>query len=156
MDQGGPALTRVVVDASITAAILFDDEVSERDGPIWNALRESDLEIPAHWSIELVSLLLKAERRNRVTRERRNEHFLAARTLLAPARTEPATMSLLGIAFVIFGVAIHQDPSGGNRVAALGSQPGHIRSGIGGQAARNRGRGPAWRPGRARDRRPGR
>ncbi len=52
-------MTRVVVDASNTAAILFDDEVTERDGRIWDALRESELLIPAHWSIELISLLSK-------------------------------------------------------------------------------------------------
>lgn len=86
-------MTRIVVDASITAAILFDDEVSERDGPIWDALRDGELAIPAHWSIELVSLLLKGERRRRMTRQRRDEHFVSARTLLAPASIEAATMS---------------------------------------------------------------
>lgn len=86
-------MTRIVVDASITAAILFDDEVSERDGPIWEALGDAELLIPAHWPIELSSLLLKAERRGRMTRQRRNDHYESARRLLAPAQTEPGELS---------------------------------------------------------------
>lgn len=84
---------RMVVDASITAAIILDDEVSERDGPIGEALREADLYIPAHWSIEMTSLLLTLEKRKRVTRQRRNEHFNTAKELLASATIDPAVMS---------------------------------------------------------------
>nr|WP_295659725.1 type II toxin-antitoxin system VapC family toxin [Polymorphobacter sp.] len=86
-------MTRIVVDASITAAILLDDEVTERDSPIWDALRDGDLFIPAYWSIEIVSLLLNAERRKRMTRQRRNEHFDSAKALLAPAELDAAGMS---------------------------------------------------------------
>ncbi|MGI4876895.1 MAG: type II toxin-antitoxin system VapC family toxin [Janthinobacterium lividum] len=86
-------MTRVVVDASITAAILLDDEVTERDGPIWDALRDGDLFIPAYWSIEMVSLLLNAQRRNRMTLQRRNEHFDSAKALLARAEIDKSGMS---------------------------------------------------------------
>lgn len=86
-------MTRIVVDASITAAIILDDEVTERDGPIWAAFCDGELFIPAHWPIEMISLLLNAERRNRMTRHRRNEHFDTAKALLAPATIDPSIMS---------------------------------------------------------------
>lgn len=86
-------MTRIVVDASITAAIILDDEATERDAAIWSAFDNGDLFVPAHWSIEVASLLLKAERRGRVTAQRRNEHLATARTLLAPVQTEASTLS---------------------------------------------------------------
>lgn len=86
-------MTRVVVDASITAAILLDDEATERDGLIWDALRDGELFIPAYWSIEMMSLLLNAQRRNRMTLQRRYEHFDSAKALLAPAEVDGFGMS---------------------------------------------------------------
>ncbi len=93
-------MTRIVVDASIIAAILFDDEVSRRDDPVWEALRDSDFDIPSHWTIEFTSLLLKAERRGRMTRSRRDEHFAAASRLLSSAQVDrpPVSRAVIDLA----------------------------------------------------------
>ncbi len=82
-------MTRIVVDASITAAIILDDEASERDAAVWSAFADAELLIPAHWAVEFASLMLKAERRGRVTALRRNDHLATARSLLAPATIDP-------------------------------------------------------------------
>lgn len=85
-------MTLIVVDASITAAIILLDEATERDPLLRAAFRQAVLHVPAHWATEMVSLLLKAERRGRVTREERDAHLDEAGAIMANGVIEPATL----------------------------------------------------------------
>jgi predicted nucleic acid-binding protein len=86
-------LTLIVVDASITAAIILLDEATDRDDAIRTAFRTAALYVPAHWATEVASLLLKAERRGRITSEERNAHLGEAGALLATGTLERPTLS---------------------------------------------------------------
>ena len=76
-------MTRIVVDASITAAIILLDEATERDDAVRTAFPDAALHVPAHWATEVASLISKAERRERITCEERNAHLNEAGAILA-------------------------------------------------------------------------
>jgi predicted nucleic acid-binding protein len=56
----------IVVDASVCGAWLLPDEVDERADRVRNRYLGGILHVPSHWRVEIISLLLKAERRRRV------------------------------------------------------------------------------------------
>ena len=86
-------MTLIVVDASIIAAVILLDEASERDDAVRAAFGQATLHVPAHWAIEMTSLLLKAERRGRVTSAERNAHLDEAGAILSSGILEPAALS---------------------------------------------------------------
>lgn len=56
----------IVVDASVCGAWLLPDEIDERADRVRNLYLKGTLHVPAHWRVEVISLLAKAERRRRV------------------------------------------------------------------------------------------
>lgn len=76
-------MRRIVVDASITAAVLITDEWSATVPEVREALRTADLHAPMHWPIEIVSLLVTAERRGRINATERGLYLEQARALQA-------------------------------------------------------------------------
>lgn len=62
-----------MVDASRIGNAVLPDESSEFTESLLQILAESQLVEPAHWSIEIVSLVTKAARQNRLTAEERAE-----------------------------------------------------------------------------------
>ncbi len=55
-----------VVDASVTMAWCFEDECDEYADEILDRLQEHDAIAPALWPLEVVNVLLVAERRRRI------------------------------------------------------------------------------------------
>ena len=58
----------VVCDASILAAILLPDEWTERVPIVARELAAAELWAPAHFALEIASVLVSAERRSRIDR----------------------------------------------------------------------------------------
>ncbi len=74
-------MTPIVVDASITGIVLLSDEISSRSTPILAQLLAADLAFPAHWPLEVASLLVKAARRTRLRDEDREIRLVVAEQL---------------------------------------------------------------------------
>lgn len=60
-------MTLIVVDASLAAALLIPDEWTEAVPVVEEVIAAAELHAPLHWPIELVSVLVTAERRGRLT-----------------------------------------------------------------------------------------
>lgn len=73
-------MTHVVIDASAVGPILFDDE-TDRIAALDDVLPTAHLLVPANWSIEVVNMILMAERRKRIGGVDRTR-LLAAAALL--------------------------------------------------------------------------
>lgn len=86
-------MTRIFVDASLTASLILADEASDRDPAARAALQTGELAVPAHWPIEIASLLLKHERRGRITAEERDRYIAAIMLLLDGVQIVPAVLS---------------------------------------------------------------
>lgn len=65
----------VVVDASITAALILPDEWTEKVPQVSRELTEAELYAPMHWSLEIGSIMVTAERRGRITSEERRSYL---------------------------------------------------------------------------------
>jgi len=57
----------IVVDTSVTMAWCFDDEATDATDAVLDQLRRDDVAVPALWQLEVVNVLLVAERRRRIT-----------------------------------------------------------------------------------------
>ena len=60
-------MTAVVVDASVTAAWCFDDEDTGYARDVLSRAAKLDFFAPATWPLEMVNVLLAAERRKRIS-----------------------------------------------------------------------------------------
>ena len=60
-------MSAFVLDASVAAAWMFEDEANEATDALLNALQDEGAHVPALWHLELSNLLLSAERRGRIT-----------------------------------------------------------------------------------------
>ena len=60
-------MTNFVLDCSIAAAWLFDDEASPKTDELLQSLRNAKAIVPSIWHLELGNVLVQAEQRNRIT-----------------------------------------------------------------------------------------
>lgn len=60
-------MTDIVIDASLTLAWCFKDELTEAATRLLEELRSSVAAVPLLWSIEVANVLALAERRKRIT-----------------------------------------------------------------------------------------
>jgi predicted nucleic acid-binding protein len=65
MDQPGPAM-KCVIDASIVASLVLPDELSQKVSAFANRLAEDGALAPGLLQIEIVNVLLVAQRRKRI------------------------------------------------------------------------------------------
>lgn len=70
-----------VVDNSIVMSWCFKDESNPYADSVLDRLAESSALVPSHWPLEVVNVLLVAERRKRLSRTD-GEHFLGLLTQL--------------------------------------------------------------------------
>ena len=75
-----------ILDASIAAGWLFEDELHVGAQALLAELEESTALVPQHWHLEVRNALLVGERRGRITPERTNERLIYLREL--PLRTD--------------------------------------------------------------------
>lgn len=66
-------MSAIVVDASAVGAALLPDEAGVVGGLVLKLSGEADFIAPPHWPIELMSLILRASRRGRITAAERDE-----------------------------------------------------------------------------------
>lgn len=60
-------MTVAVLDASLAIGILLEDEWTEAVPSVQQELHAADLHVPAHWGVEIASMLVSAQRRKRIT-----------------------------------------------------------------------------------------
>lgn len=84
-----------VVDASISAAWFLPDEATEATEDALHATATHDVWVPALWMLETVNLLLGAQRRKRITVEKRRELVAAASALRV--RVDRETVSMVAL-----------------------------------------------------------
>jgi predicted nucleic acid-binding protein len=70
-----------VVDASVGAAWLFPDEATPETEAALHATASVDVWVPALWPLEIGNLVLTAQRRRRITGDKRRELVRAAASL---------------------------------------------------------------------------
>jgi len=76
-------LRRIVIDASLAAALLIPDEWTYAVPAIEDVIASAELHAPLHWPIELVSTLVNAEHRKRMSVAARTSAIIRAQRLLA-------------------------------------------------------------------------
>ena len=57
----------IVIDASVTMAWCFEDEASAATDDILDRLKHDSAVVPGLWQLEVINVLLVAERGNRIT-----------------------------------------------------------------------------------------
>lgn len=62
-------LSEIVIDASIAAAWLFDDEFDQSTADVMSNISADEGIVPRHWHLEMRNALLMGERRGRVAPE---------------------------------------------------------------------------------------
>ncbi|MCG6536217.1 MAG: type II toxin-antitoxin system VapC family toxin, partial [Syntrophales bacterium LBB04] len=65
--RGEKVLTRFVVDSSVVMAWCFEDEADKYADSVLDLLVDSEAIVPSIWPLEVVNVLLVAERRQRLT-----------------------------------------------------------------------------------------
>lgn len=91
---------RIVVDASITGMILLSDEMSEQSAEMQENLIGSELLLAAHWPLEVASLLIKAMRRQRLSKTDLEKRLAEVDGLTAVGKLQPtaAARDIYGLA----------------------------------------------------------
>ncbi len=84
-----------VVDASVSAAWLLPDEATAGTEAALQATALQDVWVPGLWLLEMGNLLLSAQRRKRISAEKRRELAAAAGALRIKVDREPVTISAL-------------------------------------------------------------
>jgi predicted nucleic acid-binding protein len=82
-----------VLDASVTLAWFFEDEVSAYTSAVLESLRRHQAHVPGIWPLEVVNVLLVGERRGRCT-EARSSRFLGLLSVLPIHVMSVADMSI--------------------------------------------------------------
>ena len=94
--MSSPAGVRAfVVDASVSAAWFLPDEATEHTEAMLRATATQEVWVPALWLLEVVNLLLSAQRRKRITADKRRELAAAAAALRIKVDREPVAISTL-------------------------------------------------------------
>ena len=96
--RGPPLVTPFVLDASIAAAWLFDDETDSRAEAALAQLEDAEALVPRHWHLEVRNALLVAERRNRLGADEVNRRLQALATLPVHTDDEPRLDAALALA----------------------------------------------------------
>lgn len=84
-----------VVDASVSAAWFLPDEANPRTEAALQATATHDVWVPALWLLEVGNLLLRAQRRKRITADKRRELAAAASALRIRVDREPVSIAAL-------------------------------------------------------------
>ena len=84
-----------VVDASVSAAWFLPDEANPRTEAALQATATHNVWVPALWLLEVGNLLLRAQRRKRITAEKRRELAAAASVLRLKVDREPVGIAAL-------------------------------------------------------------
>lgn len=79
-------MSDLVLDASIAAAWLFDDESAPSANSLLISLREWEAVVPQHWHLEVRNALIVGERRGRIRPDEVDERLIDLGTL--PVRTD--------------------------------------------------------------------
>ena len=82
-----------VVDASVSAAWFLPDEATARTEAALQATATHNVWVPALWLLEVGNLLLSAQRRKRITADKRRELAAAASALHIRVDREAVTIS---------------------------------------------------------------
>lgn len=79
-------MSGIVIDASFVGLINLPDELPSAEArTLVRTLDGRSLHVPSHWHLEVANMLVKAERRSRITREGR-ALVLNDKRLIAAAR----------------------------------------------------------------------
>lgn len=81
-----------VVDASVSAAWFLPDEATDATEDALHATAIHDVWVPALWVLETANLLLGAQRRKRITGDKRSELAAAAAALRVKVDREPVSI----------------------------------------------------------------
>lgn len=81
-----------VVDASVSAAWLLEDEATPYTEAALQATAAAEVWVPALWQIEMTNLLLSAQRRKRIEAAQRQLLVAAAASLRLRVDREPVPM----------------------------------------------------------------
>jgi predicted nucleic acid-binding protein len=84
-----------VVDASVSAAWLLPNEATDETEAALQATTTLDVWVPALWLLEMDNLLLSAQRRKRITSDKRRELAQAAAGLRIKVDREPVSIVAL-------------------------------------------------------------
>jgi len=82
-----------VLDCSVTMAWCFDDEASDYADAVLRKLETEDVLVPTLWHLEVLNVLLVAERRGRITTQQRHD-FLQLLSQLVNLDTDLPTTSI--------------------------------------------------------------
>lgn len=86
------ARSAFVVDASVSAAWFLPDEATAETDAALHATATDDVWVPALWLLETSNLLLGAQRRKRITAEKRRELALGVAALRLRVDREPVPL----------------------------------------------------------------
>ena len=81
-----PLASDIIVDASATAAWIFDDENSPYADAVFDLVKVNGALVPQFWHIEMRNVLLSGERRSRIAAPQADQHL--ANLLALPLRTD--------------------------------------------------------------------
>ena len=84
-----------VVDASVSAAWLLPDEASDASEAALQATVDGEVWVPALWLLEVSNLLLSAQRRRRISADKRIELAAVAGALRLKVDREPVPIQRL-------------------------------------------------------------
>ena len=84
-----------VVDASVSAAWFLPNEATATTEAALQATATHDVWVPALWLLEVGNLLLSAQRRKRITADKRRELAAAASALRLRVDREPVAITAL-------------------------------------------------------------
>ena len=91
-------MSRLVVDASVVLAWLFDDEEEPRADKVLAQLAENGALVPQLWHLETRNSLLTAERRGRISSDEVKERLDALKSLPIVADEELDLLSAFDLA----------------------------------------------------------
>ena len=100
-------MTGLVVDASVTAAWLFEDETTAFSERMLDRCGVETAWVPALWVLETANVLLSAQRRGRVTGEQRKRLVEAALSLPLMIDRDPVSMATLDSLADRFGLSAY-------------------------------------------------
>lgn len=92
----GPAgVQAFIVDASVSAAWFLPDEATAQTEAMLHATATHEVWVPALWLLEVSNLLLSAQRRKRITADKRRELAAAAGALRIKVDREAVSITTL-------------------------------------------------------------
>ena len=96
-----------VVDASVSAAWFLPNEATASTEAALQATATHDVWVPALWLLEVGNLLLSAQRRKRITADKRRELAAAASALRIKVDREPVAIAALDELAARFGLSAY-------------------------------------------------